>query len=779
MSSDPASPHWRFRGSAVPENPREERRQFLGAAQTALRVGHGLAAEFRLWAASGPAGSIGCVPKNAVARRWFTRALVPAYDRGQWSSTPSPIDCPPGTARLYGSRLRGWPFPLRMDDDAVPAFDSVTLALFASDPGTRLDWVFRPVRLHRPLIPRDDSAIESPPRSSENRTLRTAVSGVPFRPATPGDPCFWSSELMLRSSGSTERLSAVARTLESALRSDSGNGVRFRRRGWSRALDPPFLVSDRELALILPRGSGLRWGNVPGSEALGGPFSVVGRTESGEVVRIPVDPRQGRHLAVLGETGMGKSSLLVAMGRQAAAFSGVILLDPLGDTAESFGRLLGPGLRGRMTFASPLSSTGINALGGIGPSLADPAARERRLNDLVHALRRVRSGRYADASYWGPRLEEMLQRALSVAAALPDGTLEDAHLLLASGGRGFRQLPPDATEAANGLAERIRARPEDAEGARRLLYEVVRSPTLVRALCRRTHEARLPELLARGRILLLSGEAAKVGESNARFFLSVYLALLWSTLLAHDSGSKFFVLLDEAQWFAHESLAEMLRLGRRRNVHVLLATQSIASLPEAVQEAVWTNVADFVAFRGSPAEAREFVRLVRAIEPDSILGLPRGHAAALLGKGERLHWIRTVRPPARAPSGSPGESAGDAAVVPPSPPDGGGRKEAGPVVNDPESRIEAVRAALRQRLARAGPGPTVRVPLEDLRKEADPGGRAVRSVGDRLSRAGAIVRTEHGPHGSLWCVDVGRAAVLLTAPVVSSGPGDSDGPQPS
>ena len=94
------------------------------------------------------------------------------------------------------------------------------------------------------------------------------------------------------------------------------------------------------------------------------------------------------------------------------------------------------------------------------------------------------------------------------------------------------------------------------------------------------------------------------------------------------------------------TVAEMLRLARRRNVHVVLATQTVGSLPEGVEEAVWTNVSDFVAFRGSPEEARELERATVGVSVEEILALPRGHAAVLLGKGNSVAWMRTAgRPP--------------------------------------------------------------------------------------------------------------------------------------
>ncbi|MGA8711378.1 MAG: DUF87 domain-containing protein [Thermoplasmata archaeon] len=485
----------------------------------------------------------------------------------------------------------------------------------------------------------------------------------------------------------------------------------------------------------------------------------------------PVEPGQGRHLAVLGETGMGKSSTLVAVARKASTLGGVILFDPLGETACSFVSALSTNDRSRLLEISPqAAASAINALEGIGGPEGDAVLSDRRLNDLVHALRRVRSGRYVDSSYWGPRLEEMLTRALRAAAAFPNGTLADAHTLLATGGRSRQVVPPSAQDDVREQSERIRQRPDDAEGARRLLYEVVRSPVLLRLLCERTPALHARDLVAPGRIVVISGNASAVGESVARYLLSVYLALVWSELLARPSLAKTFVVLDESQWFSHESLAEMLRLARRRNVHVVLATQTIGSLPESVAEAVWTNVSDFVAFRGSPEEARELSRATPGVSVEEMLALPRGHAAVLLGKGGSVDWLRTTgRPPASVvpiTSLVPAPSVHDAQAA--RPPD-----------RAPSASVGSVLTWIAERSRGMASGELLRVELDELRRSVDPGGRTIREVGSKLGRVGALLASERSAAGPVWVLDPKRIPLETEPSRTADTSAGAEAPKPS
>jgi hypothetical protein len=589
-------------------------------------------------------------------------------------------------------------------------------------------------------------------------------------------PLFWKVSVRLAGEASPAVRSSpdrVRSSVEVALHSARGNGIRFRRHAFHLPSTRPwFAASEDEVASILPDADG-QGAAVDRPDVGAFPMLPLGRSATGRVVGPPVESGQGRHLAILGETGMGKSSALVAIARKAASLGGVVLLDPLGETARSFCSTLSPSERSRLVCVSPEEKAcGINALEGVAGNASDAVLGDRRLNDLVHALRRVRSGRYNDSSYWGPRLEEMLTRALSAAAALPGGSLSDAHTLLATGGRTRQVVPPEAQGAVRELSDRIRDRPEDAEGARRLLYEVVRNSVLLRMLCERTPTLHAKDLVAPGRIAVISGEASRVGESVARYLLAVYLALVWSELLARPSQSKTFVVLDESQWFSHESLAEMLQLARRRNVHVVLATQTVTSLPENVAEAVWTNVSDFVAFRGSPEEARELSRTTHALSVEEILSLPRGHAAVLLGKGSRVDWVRTAgRPPGT--DVEPNES-------PVQPTDLSHEAEANPVTGG--RRTPTVQDVLDWILeqGRVVPaGEVVRVSLTELRRSVDPEGRAVRAAGAVLGRVGALRSSGRSAAGPVWVVDRTRIPGPPTETARPTSCGASEAPQPS
>ncbi|HTT14943.1 MAG TPA: DUF87 domain-containing protein [Thermoplasmata archaeon] len=754
-----ASTSWSFRPRPDPPGPRARAESAEAEEAAALRVAHGLGVSWGFELRSGASGGVRLRAEAPAAVRWVERALIPAYPPGSWARrTPesSRTVAVAPRALALGVPRRGWPDPLVEGPSRASLFDRWALAFAALPRGAMGSVWFEPrrspgrSRWEVAPVPRPMSPLGSGP-------LRRANGALPAPgPPPPGNyrPALWWTRLAVALAPDSpaaldER--AVLSAAEAAFRSEGGNGVRFRRPGpWRANSAHRFVVSESELLNLWPGRTGTRgadWELVPL------PAIPLGRTLHGSPVGLPLDPTQGRHLAVLGETGMGKSSLLVALAVRAARVGGVIVLDPIGDTAEAIRAALPTSARERVEWiAASEEGPGFNALEGIGAS-PDRIRSERRLNDLVHALRRVRASRYADSAFWGPRLEEVIVRALRAAAELPDGTLREAHQLLATGARAPRPETPVAQQAVRELADQIRVRPDDAEGARRLLHEVVRSAVLERWVCATRGARRTSELLAPGRIVLVSGEADGVGESVARYLLAILLGLVWSELLARTEPSKTFVVLDEAQWFAHESLAEMLRLARRRNAHVVVATQAIGSLPEEVREATWTNVADFVTFRGSPEEAREFARLAPGIPPEAVLALPRGHAVLLEGKGGAVRWIRTAHRPGTArPPSAPRAERDPAAAIPE-----GVTNLSG--VPDPLAVVEWLASS-----PAAGSAETLTVSVEELRTAVGASAESVRAAGAWLGRAGALRTLRPRGQGTVWTIDLARLRDLRDTP---------------
>jgi uncharacterized protein DUF87 len=772
--SRPRLRFYRFQSMNNPTRT-EETRQFLGRLRRALRAAHGLGLSLTLRWLSGPEGGVVIGVPPIVGDRWVTFGLSSTYELGQWRAFD--MDAPPSVARseyvLSASSRVELPFPTPLDQ--APWSEAVLGYLRGLRPGVVVEWGLVPDPSVPGNGPRPHPSGQQ--RTEEFRYRTHPEQGLKDEEEARRTALRWAVAgriALTPTAAAREDGSRVAHLLEVSSHLDGGNGfVCWPVRSILSKFRPVPILSEAELVglfpppnstVLLPAASARR----PSAQLW------LGRDLMGSCVGLPLRLGEGRHLLILGETGMGKSSMLTRLAWQAARWGSVILFDPVGDTAGAFLAGLPSADAERVAWVSPSrSNLSLNLLAEVASKRGESVQhRERVLEDVVAALRRVRAGRYSESAFWGPRLEEMLFQALRAASRWPGASLAVAERLLAPDGSIERSAPDCAREAVRDIRRRIEQNPQDGEGARRLLSEITRSTTLSEMLDDPAPTWSVDSGVAPGRVTVVSGDAAQVGESAARYLLAIVLALTWNAALARASPSKTFVILDEAQWYSHESVVEMLRLGRRYNLHVWAVTQSLHSLPEAVRDAFLTNSADVVLFRGDPLDARDISRWVPCLASDRIMRMPRGEAVVLIDKGAEIHWVPLSPPPVEHGDPSrflppPRESAPSLAG-----PELGSaveeRVETGALsglgLAPPEARI--VLEAVRDWAHRGDRRAELKVHLAQLRLREDIApailDREVRFAGRYLAAAGILVRKGKDDEGNYWILSRER---LLNLPL--------------
>lgn len=746
---------------------------FITRARRALRAAHGLGLPLRFeWHSGLRGGAVLIVPPGPGAR-WMQFGLSSAYDLGQWS--PADADPRVGVRRPYfhvhSTGPAELPFPAPFEE--LPWSESVLGELGGTRPGLCVEWELTPdatlsnrlewLSSHNGRAGDDLRTLTTPERWLRDRQ-EARRTGPRWR--VTGRICGTSRSSMRAASA------RIAHLLEAASHQDGGNGFRCAPAGslLGRLRSDPILSEAELVGLLPPPVSSVLLARPP--EA-GAPIKLwLGRDLKGGSVGLPVLPGQGRHFLVLGETGMGKSSLVTRLAWQASRWGSVILLDPIGDTARSFLAGLSEVRRPQVTWISAArGDRTLSLLSEVAPGPEEAAARrDRVLGDVVAALRRVRSSQYAESTFWGPRLEEMLFQSIRAASRWPGASLAVAERLLSPEGWSGSGVPEAAREAVGDLRRRLERAPQDGDGARRLLSEITRNEALRQMLDAERPTWRVRDAVGPGRITIISGDAPQVGETAARYLLAVVLALLWNAVLSRAQSGKCFLVLDEAQWYAHDGVADMLRMGRRFDLHVGAVTQSLRSLPESVRDAVTTNSADIVLFRGDPMDARDVSRWAPGISPERVLRMARGEAAVLLDKGVGIRWIRLAKP---LPTPGVVESLGTFPPGPGDARDGTSPADPGPVrapetapsvIVGPESTsiLEWLRAA-----ALETPGlEEVKVRHAELRNRwaADPSKaeRLLREGGRILSSSGAILRKGRDSGGSYWVLSRPRLTDVLS-----------------
>lgn len=116
------------------------------------------------------------------------------------------------------------------------------------------------------------------------------------------------------------------------------------------------------------------------------------------------------------------------------------------------------------------------------------------------------------------------------------------------------------------------------------------NPMIRKALCQRLRPVTFEELL-KHRLLLLNLSKGDLGTEGSNFLGAIFLTQLWAAL--QRSGSKdrpVFLVVDEFQNYAVPIFQDMLSEGAKFGLHVVAVTQYLHQVPPKVQAALHGNV---------------------------------------------------------------------------------------------------------------------------------------------------------------------------------------------
>lgn len=366
---------------------------------------------------------------------------------------------------------------------------------------------------------------------------------------------------------------------------------------------------------------------------------------------LPDDRR--RHVAVLGKTGMGKTTLLqnlllsdIAGGR------GVALLDPHGDLVESLLALI-PKRRTNDVIlfdagdqAHPLS---FNPLAG-----CTPEQRPLVASGIVSAFKKL----YADS--WGPRLEHILRNALLALLEVPGTTLLSLLRLLSEPGYRKAMVAKLSDPVVRAFWEREFAamhpklQAEAIAPVQNKVGHFVSSPLLRHIIGQPRSSLDLRRIMDQGQVLLVNLSKGRLGDDASALLGSL---LVTSTQLAAMSRADtpeadrrdFFLYVDEFQNFATESFATVLSEARKYRLALTVANQYLAQMEEQTADAVFGNVGTLLVFQVGARDAEVLAEQLGAdVSPKDLLQLPRYAAYARLlieGTPSRPFSMQTLPPP--------------------------------------------------------------------------------------------------------------------------------------
>jgi hypothetical protein len=333
------------------------------------------------------------------------------------------------------------------------------------------------------------------------------------------------------------------------------------------------------------------------------------------------------HLYVLGQTGVGKSTLLEQLALQDfASGRGFAVIDPHGDLVDSLaGRLLPKGGERVHYFdaTDPHQPYGYNPLRRVRDDKIPLAA-----SGLLEAFKKL----WPDA--WGVRMEHVFRNALYTLLERDRSTLADILRLYCD--RRFRRGCVASirnpvvrafwtSEFAN-YPQRYAA--EALAPIQNKLGALLSDPMLYRVLVSPKVDLHFRQIMDSGGVLLVNLARGRIGSDSSATLGSLLISTLGLAALSRadvppEGRRPFSVFVDEFGAFTTLSFANMMAELRKYGVGLTLAHQHLHQLDAEVRHAVLGNAATVIVFRVGVEDAsllgREFAP---TFGPQDLMNLP-------------------------------------------------------------------------------------------------------------------------------------------------------------
>ncbi|HWP61525.1 MAG TPA: type IV secretion system DNA-binding domain-containing protein, partial [Candidatus Paceibacterota bacterium] len=364
---------------------------------------------------------------------------------------------------------------------------------------------------------------------------------------------------------------------------------------------------------------------------------------------------RGKHMYVIGKTGMGKSTMLENMAIQDIQNGeGLCFIDPHGSTAEKLLDFVPYERINDVVYFAPFDTdypVGFNVMEDVGYD-----KRHLVVSGLMGALKRI----WVDA--WSARMEYILQNTLLALLEYPGSTLLDVNRMLTN--KTFRTAVVDCItdpivkafwteEFANFTDSYTR---EATPAIQNKIGQFTANPLIRNIVGQSTSSFDLRKIMDERKIFIVNLSKGRMGETNASLLgsmltVKIYLAAMSradepAAVLARLPRCYFYV--DEFQSMMNEAFADILSESRKYKLALTLANQYVEQMEEKVRFAVFGNVGTLICFRVGPFDA-EVLKTV--FEPtfiaEDLVGLGLGQIYLTLmidGVGSAPFSAQTIPP---------------------------------------------------------------------------------------------------------------------------------------
>jgi hypothetical protein len=376
-----------------------------------------------------------------------------------------------------------------------------------------------------------------------------------------------------------------------------------------------------------------------------------------------------RHVYMIGQTGVGKSTLFLQMiSQDIAAGRGVGVVDPHGDLIEDILLHIPPQRHQDVVLFDPRDSErplGFNIL-----EAEHAGEQDLVVNETVNILQKL-AARLNPESI-GPMFEHYLRNALLALTTDPAATLVDIPRMFVD--QDFRTAVLARTDNPTVLQfwrQEFQQSQKGQLSADMLSYVISKlgrfiSNRSVRNIVGQASSSfSVRRVMDEGKILLCNLSKGSLGDINSDLLgfvlvAKIQIAALGRAALPESARRDFYLYLDEFQNFTTDSIAVILSEARKYRLNLNLTHQFIQQLPDQIREAVFGNVGTIISYRVGVEDAETLSRQFEPVFKEyDLLNLERFVTCVRLlaaGTPQRPFSMHTLAPPAA------GDAAGRDAI---------------------------------------------------------------------------------------------------------------------
>lgn len=378
-----------------------------------------------------------------------------------------------------------------------------------------------------------------------------------------------------------------------------------------------------------------------------------------EIFGIRGDDR-GKHIYVIGKTGMGKSTMLENMAIQDIQNGeGVAFIDPHGATAEKLLNFVPHDRIKDVVYFAPFDTDN-----PIGFNIMEDVGFDKRhlvVSGLMGALKRI----WVDA--WSARMEYILQNTLLALLEYPGSTLLDVNRMLTN--KPFRAAVVEKitdplvksfwTEEFAAFTDTYTR--EATPAIQNKIGQFTANPLIRNIVGQAKSTFDLRKIMDEKKIFIVNLSKGRMGETNASLLGSMLVVKIYLAAMSRADEPpirmaqlpRFYFYVDEFQSMMNEAFADILSESRKYKLALTLANQYIEQMEENVRDAVFGNVGTLIVFRVGPFDAEVLETVFEpTFTPEDLVGLGIGQIYLTLmidGVGSRPFSAETI-PPIEQPS---------------------------------------------------------------------------------------------------------------------------------